>query len=116
MRLLTIVKRSCRLRCPGCGGDKLFHGWFRMRAACQQCGRKYQRAPGYFLGSIYFNYGVTALLVVVLYFSLYFADVLSPSQLLWTSTALSVLFPIWFFRYARSLWMGFDEYFDPVDG
>ena len=66
MRLLTIIKRSCRLRCPGCGGDKLFHGWFRMHAACQQCGRKYERAPGFFLGSIYFNYGVTALLVVVL--------------------------------------------------
>ena len=115
MGLLTIMRRSCRLRCPVCGGGKLFHGWFRMHAMCEKCGLKYQRAPGYFLGAIYFNYGVTALLVVLLYFSLYFADDLSPSQILWTSAALSVLFPIWFFRYARSLWIGFDEYFDPVD-
>ena len=114
MRLMTIFRRSCRLQCPVCGGSKLFQGWFRMHAACEQCGLKYQRAPGYFLGSIYFNYGVTALLVVLLYFSLYFADVLSPSALLWTSVALSVVFPVWFFRYARSLWIGFDEFFDPI--
>ena len=114
MQLSTILVRSCRLRCPACGGDKLFQGWFHMQPTCGHCGLKYERAPGYFLGSIYFNYGVTSLLVVVFYFSLYFAEVLTPSQLLWISAALSVAFPIWFFRYARSLWVGFDEYFDPI--
>ena len=29
------------------------------------------------------------------------------------ATAFCVLFPLWFFRYARSLWLGFDYYFDP---
>ena len=33
--------------------------------------------------------------------------------LLWPLAAFSVLFPLWFFRYARSLWVGFDQYFDP---
>ena len=114
MRLLTILKRSFRLRCPVCGGGRLFRGWFRMHPTCEQCGLKYDRAPGYFLGSIYINYGVTSLLVVLLYFSLYFADILAPLELLSISATLSVVFPIWFFRYARSFWMGFDEYFDPI--
>ena len=37
-----------------------------MYDACPVCGRKFQRAPGYFLGAIYFNYGVTAALMVQL--------------------------------------------------
>jgi hypothetical protein len=30
--------------------------------------------------------------------------------------AFVVLFPIWFFRYARALWLGFDQYMDPRRG
>ena len=28
--------------------------------------------------------------------------------------AFAVVFPIWFFRYARRRWMGFDHYWDPA--
>jgi hypothetical protein len=65
------------------------------------------------LGSIYFNYGVTAIIVLVAYFSFYFSELLSANQLLALLTAFSVVFPLWFFRYARALWMAFDELFDP---
>ena len=30
--------------------------------------------------------------------------------------AFVVLFPTWFFRYARSLWLGFDQFIDPRAG
>lgn len=84
-----------------------------MNDRCPVCGRRFNRAPGYLLGSIYVNYGVTALLVVVAYFSLYFSEVFSGRQLLWVLTAFSIVFPLWFFRYARSLWIAFDERWDP---
>lgn len=84
-----------------------------MNDPCPECGRKFDRAPGYLLGAIYFNYGVTALLVVVCYFSLFLTGTLTGKQLLWTLTAFSVLFPLWFFRYARGLWIAFDERWDP---
>jgi hypothetical protein len=84
-----------------------------MHDRCPACGRRFNRAPGYFLGSIYFNYGVTALLVVVLYFSFYFGEVFTGKQLLVALTAFSVVFPLWFFRYARALWIAFDERWDP---
>ncbi|MEY4176819.1 MAG: hypothetical protein RLY70_393, partial [Planctomycetota bacterium] len=29
--------------------------------------------------------------------------------------AFTVLFPMWFFRYARALWLGFDQMMDPRD-
>ena len=113
MSFWTIFFRSLRLRCPRCGGSRIFSGWFRMNEACESCGLKYGREPGFFLGSIYFNYGMTALLVVVVYFACYFGEWLSPQTLLWSLTAFSVVFPIWFFRYARSLWLGMDHWLDP---
>jgi hypothetical protein len=84
-----------------------------MPVGCPECGRKFHRDAGYFLGSIYFNYGVTGLLVVILYFSMFFADILSNPQRLVVLLLLAVLFPMWFFRYARALWMAADEYLDP---
>jgi len=74
---------------------------------------KFQREPGYFLGSIYFNYGLTALLCTVAYLALFLATEVSSEWMLGSLLAFSVLFPLWFFRYSRSLWLGMDQYFDP---
>jgi len=108
-----MIARGLRLRCPACGQGPIFRGYFAMNDRCGVCGRRFNRAPGYLLGSIYINYGVTALLVVIAYFSLYFTDALRGTPLLVLLTAFSVLFPLWFFRYARALWIAFDERWDP---
>lgn len=107
------VFRSGRLRCPRCGDSGLFDGWFTMRPFCDECRLDFRQEPGFYLGSIYFNYGLTALIVTVAYFTLYFGTGLSDRSLLIGLTAFCVLFPLWFFRYARSLWLGFDQYWDP---
>ena len=109
----TILWRGLRRLCPKCGQTPIFRGYFAMNDRCTVCGRRFNRAPGYLLGSIYINYGVTAGLVVVIYFSLYFGEALSGNQLLLAMTMFSVLFPLWFFRYARSMWIAFDERWDP---
>ncbi len=110
----TMLWRAWRLRCPRCGEGWLFKNWITMYPECPWCELKYERAPGYFLGSIYVNYGVTALLVTVGYFALFFSGVVSPEAAVWIVAAIALLFPVWFFRYARSLWMGFDHYWDPT--
>ena len=109
----TMTLRGLRLLCPKCGQGRIFRGWFAMNDRCPACGRLFNRAPGYLLGSIYINYGLTALLVVVMYFALYFSETLQGKPLLAAMTALCVLFPLWFFRYARALWIAFDERWDP---
>lgn len=111
----TMVGRAWRLRCPRCGQTRLFKNWFQMHAACGHCQLKFEREPGYFLGSIYVNYGLTALLVTVLYFVLFFGEVTSPRMALWIVAGFAVLFPVCFFRYARSLWLGFDHFWDPTE-
>jgi uncharacterized protein (DUF983 family) len=110
----TAVGRAWRLRCPRCGQGRLFKNLIRMNPDCDHCRLHYEREPGYFLGSIYINYGLTALLVTVFYFALFFSGIVSPQTALWIVTAFALVFPIWFFRYARSLWMGFDHYWDPT--
>lgn len=109
----SLYSRGLRLRCPACGQGKIFSGWLTMNGCCENCGRKFDREPGYLLGSIYFNYGVTALLVVVMYFAMYFTDTFTNNARLVVLAAFSILFPLWFFRYARALWISFDERFDP---
>lgn len=109
----TLIWRAWRLRCPACGQGRLFRNWLTMNDPCQACGRRFDRAPGYLLGSIYFNYGVTALLVMVIFFSLFLSKTMTSRQLLWTLTSFCLVFPLWFFRYSRALWIAFDERWDP---
>jgi hypothetical protein len=84
-----------------------------MNRRCESCGRLFDRAPGYLLGSIYINYGLTAMLTLAGYFALYFSGTMRGTPLLATLTAFIVVFPLWFFRYARALWIAFDERWDP---
>jgi uncharacterized protein (DUF983 family) len=108
-----LVGRALRLRCPRCGVGRLFRGWFAMPRECSECGRVFERAPGYFLGAIYFNYGVTAAIMIAGYFALYFTRGRVTRIELGGLAAFCLLFPLWFFRYARALWVAFDERWDP---
>jgi uncharacterized protein (DUF983 family) len=112
-RVTTLWWRALRLRCPTCGEAPIFRGWFLMHDRCANCGRRFDRGPGYLLGSIYFNYGLTATLVLVLYFMMFFNDLLTDTQRLVVISAFAAVFATWFFRYARALWMAFDERWDP---
>lgn len=107
------VLRGLQLRCPRCGAGHLFRGWFRMRQQCDWCGLDFVREPGFYLGSIYINYGITALLITAIYFGLFFTTDLDPRWILWGLVVFCLIFPLWFFRYARSLWLAFDQYWDP---
>jgi hypothetical protein len=82
---------------------------------CVYCGLVYERESGYFLGSIYFNYGLTALAVTIGYPLLVFGFELPSNVIFWSALVFCVLFPMWFFRYARSLWIAFDQLCDPAE-
>ena len=84
-----------------------------MHPHCGECGAVLQRGSGFFLGSIYFNYGITGLIIAVAYPLLLFNRIFSERQLLYGALLFVIIFPLWFFRYARSLWLGVDEYLDP---
>jgi uncharacterized protein (DUF983 family) len=99
-----------------CGKGKLFRGWIATNDRCNHCGADLKREPGFYLGSIYYNYGLTSLIVMIAYPILLFSGAMTNDALLYASLAFVVVFPLWFFRYARSLWLGFDQLWDPKPG
>jgi hypothetical protein len=84
-----------------------------MHKQCTTCGVTFEREPGFFLGSIYINYGLTALIVAIAYPLLLFRAQLPEKQLLLAAVAFTVLFPIFLFPWARSIWLAFDQWYDP---
>jgi uncharacterized protein (DUF983 family) len=110
-----IAPRALRLRCPRCGETPLFRGWFRMELACRLCGLRFERAQGYFVGAIYINYAVTTVIAVGGYFLLWrWLDLSTGAQFaIWVP--FLVVFPLWFFRWSRSLWLGLEYLVNPDD-
>lgn len=111
----TALMRAVRLRCPRCGGGRLFAGWLKMYPHCPNCTFRYERGPGYFLGSTYVNYGVTAALLTGIYVTIRFGFGVNSRMLIVFLLAFCVAFPLFFFRYARSFWLAFDCYLDISD-
>ncbi|HLJ12107.1 MAG TPA: DUF983 domain-containing protein [Planctomycetaceae bacterium] len=90
----------------------MFRGLFRMHESCAHCGLKYEREPGYFLGSIYINYGVTAVLMTAGWIAMRYGFGFASRHLLVPFGVLLVAFQVLFFRYARALWLAMDCRFD----
>jgi len=114
-RPLTVLLRGLRLRCPRCGQTDLFSGRFTMRECCAVCGLRYEREQGYFVGAIYVNYAATAVVSVGTVLALDQIVGLSLPAQLATGIALSLLVPLAFFRYSRSLWLVLDYLVTRVD-
>jgi uncharacterized protein (DUF983 family) len=112
-RPLRVLARAAKLRCPRCGTTPLFRGWFTMHETCDRCGLRFERAQGYFVGAIYVNYGVTASLVLAGYLLLWrYANLTLATQFaIWLPVTL--LFPLWFFRYSRSFWLALEYLINP---
>ncbi len=105
--------RALRLRCPRCGEGKLFRNFFAMQTDCENCSLHYEREPGFFLGSIYANYGLTSLVSTATYPIATFGLGYSRNYVIIAIVAFILVFPVWFHRYARSLWLSFDYLIDP---
>jgi hypothetical protein len=115
-RFWKLLGRSLRLRCPLCGMGKMFRRWILMHPTCPHCGVSFEREPGFFLGSIYINYGLTTLIVSIAYPVLLFGYGFPETPLLIGALAFVVVFPVLVFPWARSLWLGFDQWRDPREG
>src|SRR6185295_9773973 len=102
--LRTVLGRSLRRLCPSCGGDKVFIGLLQVKERCASCGFNCRPEGGYYLGAIYLNYGLTAVLALGLGFGLILAG--RPTVGLVLALSVGLLFPVLFFQLSRSLWLG----------
>jgi hypothetical protein len=79
-----------------------------MNESCTACGASFKREQGFYLGSIYINYGATVIGTGALYALLVLALGWSHKAALAACLVAAVVFPIWFFRWARSLLLALD--------
>lgn len=122
-RLLVYLGRGLRLRCPECGVSPVFVPAFKTRTmrdwvtpldGCPRCGYAYEREKGYFLMAIWgvHYFTVTGLCLV----AALLVDWLFPMRF-WVLALVvavpTVVFGVFFARYAKSLYLAIDHYFDP---
>jgi hypothetical protein len=79
-----------------------------MHDACGACGASFAREPGFYLGSIYVNYGVTVIVTGGLYAALVAGLGVAHETALAACLAVAVLLPVVFFRHARSFLLALD--------
>ena len=101
------------LKCPRCSTGSLFVKRFTMHINCPNCNLKFEREQGYFIGAMYINYGATVFLVFPGYF---FIDLFNSIPFIANFCVwglVSAVFPIFFYRYSKSLWLNMDYILNP---
>ena len=108
MTVYTYIKNAFLLKCPNCMQDRIFTGPLKMRTKCRNCHYLYELEQGYFIGAIYVNYATTIFACFILYTIMSFSFSLNLEYLIIILSLFCVVFPIYFFRFSRSLWINID--------
>lgn len=99
-----IIARGLSNRCPNCGGKRLFKDGklFELNDACPDCGLRFEKDEGFFLGAMSLNYGVTLVCYLVPVLLLWYFDIASAKVAIALAIAGSLLVPMLLYRSSRS--------------
>ena len=105
------------LRCPVCREGKVFSNFFlKMHSNCPVCGLKFEREPGYFLGAMYFSYGMgIPPLTLMTIFQRWISPERSMISCILVSTLIFLPMVVPIVRYSRVMWLHLDRFFDPQE-
>jgi len=99
-------------RCPQCREGRPFQGLYAMAPRCPVCGTNFEREPGYWLGALYFSYGLALALVLPVTAWMMHRGVESFTIVMATLGQAALWSPLTY-RYARLFWMYLDQAVDP---
>jgi uncharacterized protein (DUF983 family) len=116
-RTVTLLGRSLRLRCPHCGGGKVFGPRFEVRGRCAACGFRFERSDDhYFGGAVFCN--------LMMAEGLFFVSFVVALVTLWPnvpwdaltygSMAAMVILPVVLHPFSKALWLTVDVLVRPV--
>ncbi|MDH4474667.1 MAG: DUF983 domain-containing protein [Fluviicola sp.] len=103
-------------KCPNCEKGDIFErngNIFllrvpKMHEKCTECGYRFEKEPGYFLGAMYVSYGLTILEMFVVFFATFwFVPLWLFFTLIFTTL---VVFSLFNFRWARIIWINLFPY------
>jgi uncharacterized protein (DUF983 family) len=104
-RIGSLWDAAVRLRCPACGRGRIFEQIFNVKAACTDCGLPFAMGEGNFVGGIYLNYGIVAILCFALFFWMEAQGTYSMAQEITAMMTTAVLVPIISMRHSRAFFM-----------
>ena len=113
VRARTLLKRAILLRCPQCGGRKIYKNWFTIHENCPTCGYQFAREGGYFLGAYVLNLLAAEFIPIGLMVALLVWTTLNWLLLEAILIPLAVGLPLLFFPFAQCLWMALDLLITP---
>ncbi|MBR9921371.1 MAG: DUF983 domain-containing protein [Bacteroidetes bacterium] len=108
-------------KCPKCHTGDLFETGsfsfnkpFEMPDHCPHCSQNYMPEPGFYYGSMFLSYIMSAFFC--LFFIMFFHWVLDWSMGASFLLLLAVggIFFVWFFRFARAVWINININYDPA--
>lgn len=97
---MTALMRGLTLRCPRCGRGRISDGLFKPRAACTACGQVLKLKEGEFTGGVYIGYGLSVVLLGVLFVILVWPLGWDIEQTLWVLLPGAVIIPALLHRHA----------------
>lgn len=99
-----IISRGLTNCCPNCGGKTLFRAdaVFQLNQDCPQCGLKFEKDEGFFLGAMALNYGVTLVVFLVPIGLCWYGGVLGNKAAAVLALAAAVIVPVALYRSSRS--------------
>lgn len=105
-RMLRVLAQSLCLICPACQRGHMFRSRFRMNVRCPVCGVIFERDGGEITGGMAINSLVTCTIVFI---GSGLAAIFTQISLLLLFLGIglfALVFSVWFYRYARGLWVG----------
>jgi uncharacterized protein (DUF983 family) len=111
-----LLGRALLLRCPNCGGGRLFEGFFRMKPRCPTCGMLLERGESdYFLGGYTLNLIAVEILLALGFLVVVIVTWPNPpwDGLMWGGVILSVLGAVFCYPFAKTTWLAVDLIFRP---
>lgn len=111
--------RGALKKCGRCGAGRLFRGWFEQKERCPGCGLKFEREPGFFVGAYLINFAIVIVLLFVLcmgFVAMKAIDHDAPvAPIVIAGLVISVVAPVAFYPYSRTIWSAFDVGMTPLE-
>jgi uncharacterized protein (DUF983 family) len=113
----TILGRGVRARCPRCGATGIFARWGVLREWCGECGFRFEREAGYFVGAMIINTVVTLVLTLaVLVVGMWSTWPTVPWVALFAATVVVAgLGPVLLYPVSKTLWMAIEMSFHRLE-
>lgn len=111
-----MIARGLRRRCPRCGAPA-FDSWFRMHEFCPNCGLRFEREPGYWVGAVIINTAVIFATFLVVFGGMVLLTFpgVPWGLVLGVTLVANIAIPVVFYPISKSLWLAMELSWHPLE-